>query len=406
MANTLPNLASSPSSGSTAAASANAPANEDVSPREGAEITGKWTIPARPKPGRKPSIHTPPSRRKAQNREAQRAFRERRAAREDDLKKHFSKEEQQWNVEKQQLLNEIAVERQALHAEVNKWRQVASEAVGARNVAVENLHRGMEQLKIRSSIGSEDSSLSSSTVQPHARDQHDTDTVMEMDFTTLDQTAPSKSINVESLGGELCGFCTNDDNCVCAERKAKNENMQLEPPTENKSEARLGPVQQKLPIMEPTGRPAGPSIEMPRVLPGSCNDCQQDPERRRFCQSIGPKQARFETESPSLGSRRFSGEDRPKARSSVLPHPIDTNPTMTCSETFNYFSSSIPDFGHKQDSFSMLRDLKTHPADPNRVTGSSSARKATAYEVDCASVLTAMAKSGGDFSPHEGRQHT
>ncbi|KAF8423803.1 hypothetical protein EV426DRAFT_109365 [Tirmania nivea] len=45
----------------------------------------EWVIPPRPKPGRKPATDTPPTKRKAQNRAAQRAFRERRAARVNEL---------------------------------------------------------------------------------------------------------------------------------------------------------------------------------------------------------------------------------------------------------------------------------------------------------------------------------
>ncbi|KAJ9639937.1 hypothetical protein H2199_006170 [Coniosporium tulheliwenetii] len=47
------------------------------------------TIPPRPKPGRKPATDDPPSKRKAQNREAQRAFRERRAKRVEDMEKEI-----------------------------------------------------------------------------------------------------------------------------------------------------------------------------------------------------------------------------------------------------------------------------------------------------------------------------
>ncbi|KAI4147660.1 MAG: hypothetical protein LQ340_005450, partial [Diploschistes diacapsis] len=42
-------------------------------------VARNWVVPPRPKPGRKPATDTPPTKRKAQNRTAQRAFRERRA---------------------------------------------------------------------------------------------------------------------------------------------------------------------------------------------------------------------------------------------------------------------------------------------------------------------------------------
>src|SRR6187402_1121328 len=61
-------------------------------------ITSKeWVIPPRPKPGRKPAVDEPPTKRKAQNRAAQRAFRERRAARVGELEEQLeeTKEEQQ-----------------------------------------------------------------------------------------------------------------------------------------------------------------------------------------------------------------------------------------------------------------------------------------------------------------------
>ena len=65
----------------------------------------KWNIPPRPKPGRKPSTNMPPSKRKAQNRDAQRAFRERRAAREDELKEEQGNERKQWHIERQQMID-------------------------------------------------------------------------------------------------------------------------------------------------------------------------------------------------------------------------------------------------------------------------------------------------------------
>lgn len=52
----------------------------------------EWVIPPRPKPGRKPATDTPPTKRKAQNRAAQRAFRERRAARVGELEEQLDQQ--------------------------------------------------------------------------------------------------------------------------------------------------------------------------------------------------------------------------------------------------------------------------------------------------------------------------
>ncbi|KAK0636146.1 hypothetical protein B0T17DRAFT_612922 [Bombardia bombarda] len=56
--------------------------------------TKEWVIPPRPKPGRKPATDTPPTKRKAQNRAAQRAFRERRAARVGELEEQLDEQKE------------------------------------------------------------------------------------------------------------------------------------------------------------------------------------------------------------------------------------------------------------------------------------------------------------------------
>ncbi|OBA19980.1 hypothetical protein METBIDRAFT_210934 [Metschnikowia bicuspidata var. bicuspidata NRRL YB-4993] len=63
----------------------------------------EWVLPPRPKPGRKPSVDTPASKRKAQNRAAQRAFRERRATRVQEL------EQQLLEVEREKELKEMGL---------------------------------------------------------------------------------------------------------------------------------------------------------------------------------------------------------------------------------------------------------------------------------------------------------
>ncbi|KAK1760313.1 AP-1-like transcription factor [Echria macrotheca] len=55
----------------------------------------EWTLPPRPKPGRKPATDTPPTKRKAQNRAAQRAFRERRAARVGELEEQLEEQKEE-----------------------------------------------------------------------------------------------------------------------------------------------------------------------------------------------------------------------------------------------------------------------------------------------------------------------
>ncbi|GAW19389.1 hypothetical protein ANO14919_088750 [Xylariales sp. No.14919] len=82
-------------------------------------ITSKeWVIPPRPKPGRKPATDTPPTKRKAQNRAAQRAFRERRAARVGELEEELEEQREEHERLQQQLHNQI----DGLNAEVESLR--------------------------------------------------------------------------------------------------------------------------------------------------------------------------------------------------------------------------------------------------------------------------------------------
>ncbi|KAJ5831921.1 hypothetical protein N7474_000232 [Penicillium riverlandense] len=139
-------LAPAPSLASKAPSAAPSPG-----PATPGSVTSKeWVIPPRPKPGRKPATDTPPTKRKAQNRAAQRAFRERRAARVCELEEqikdiedshdnrvaglneqidNLSREVEQcreemnwWRDRSHALEKEVSVERSAKEALVREFR--------------------------------------------------------------------------------------------------------------------------------------------------------------------------------------------------------------------------------------------------------------------------------------------
>lgn len=91
----------------------------------GSVTSKEWVIPPRPKPGRKPATDTPPTKRKAQNRAAQRAFRERRAARvnelEDQIKEIEDEHEMQLTAFKEQIRN-LSHELDQCRNEMSWWR--------------------------------------------------------------------------------------------------------------------------------------------------------------------------------------------------------------------------------------------------------------------------------------------
>ncbi|KAI8625567.1 hypothetical protein F5Y19DRAFT_467015 [Xylariaceae sp. FL1651] len=90
-----------------------------AAPPSKSSITSKeWVIPPRPKPGRKPATDTPPTKRKAQNRAAQRAFRERRAARVGELEEQLEEQHEEYERVQQELRGQV----QNLDAEVESLR--------------------------------------------------------------------------------------------------------------------------------------------------------------------------------------------------------------------------------------------------------------------------------------------
>jgi len=85
----------------------------------------EWIIPPRPKPGRKPATDTPPTKRKAQNRAAQRAFRERRAARVGELEEQLeeTKEEtQKREADMKEKILRLEADVQRFNGELQSWK--------------------------------------------------------------------------------------------------------------------------------------------------------------------------------------------------------------------------------------------------------------------------------------------
>ncbi|KAF3940726.1 hypothetical protein ABW19_dt0204225 [Dactylella cylindrospora] len=93
------------------------------SPTQNGVTQKEWIIPPRPKPGRKPATDTPPSKRKAQNRAAQRAFRERRAARLNELEEQIKHQDDAKESILMEQVSKITVENNVLRATVAELRR-------------------------------------------------------------------------------------------------------------------------------------------------------------------------------------------------------------------------------------------------------------------------------------------
>lgn len=178
----------------------------------------EWVVPPRPKPGRKPAADTPPTKRKAQNRAAQRAFRERRAARVGELEEQMQQIEEDNEKERGSLQSRI----QQLEAEVDRcsrlavsWSTKYQEIVG--ELSDERKLREEAEERITSAG---DAKFGDNVVPLRPRnDRHKP--IPETSRSSIE--APVAPQEDAPIG---CGKCTIDTHCECIERAFELSDMQ------------------------------------------------------------------------------------------------------------------------------------------------------------------------------------
>lgn len=167
----------------------------------------EWVIPPRPKPGRKPATDTPPTKRKAQNRAAQRAFRERRAARVGELEELLDQQKADHDKEETDTKDKI----RSLEMEVQSFR--------SRCLLLENLLDKERTERIRAETEAESlrrRQQEYQTINAHASPLNQERRSMSIHHTqrqdSLPQIIPSRE-NDDSLS---CGRCL-PGACACAD---------------------------------------------------------------------------------------------------------------------------------------------------------------------------------------------
>ncbi|PGH12979.1 hypothetical protein AJ79_03952 [Helicocarpus griseus UAMH5409] len=238
--------------------------------------TKEWVIPPRPKPGRKPATDTPPTKRKAQNRAAQRAFRERRAARVGELEeqiKEIEEENESREAAMKEHIDNISGQLEQCKIEISWWKKRCQTLESK----FESEKRAKEELmeRVRStdqgpdlldmvaacencsstrcqciddafgiSNGSGPQQDDTATKRPHSpsqtdaskRHRPDTSRVktepeeLETDFTSLFSTNRDRKVRAPETSPspprliDPCGFCQDGTPCMCAEMAAEEEN--------------------------------------------------------------------------------------------------------------------------------------------------------------------------------------
>ncbi|OAR01034.1 hypothetical protein LLEC1_04501, partial [Akanthomyces lecanii] len=208
-------------------------------PMEGPKISmtsKEWVIPPRPKPGRKPATDTPPTKRKAQNRAAQRAFRERRAARVGELEEQLDQYRAEFDKKESDLKEKV----HSLELDVQSFR--------SRCMLLENMLDKERQDRIRVETEAETLRRRQSEYvfrsermnsAPSPREQHHHHSMQQhrqsmsnnhrlphpessRDFSISQIITPSDSMDSQNAApladtDMTCGNCTTDGRCACAE---------------------------------------------------------------------------------------------------------------------------------------------------------------------------------------------
>ncbi len=354
----------------------------------------QWVVPPRPKPGRKPATDVPPTKRKAQNRAAQRAFRERRAAKVEEMEDRMTEKESERLQERNDLLAQIGrleAEVERFRGEVLAWqtqsqeleqgirqerlwrenaeremlqrrksldpqgyeRLVQSQQAPARgqvtegamdrydtkeevssllgcdkctNTRCECLEEAMNMstdgflpgdIDVTSKQSSSANGIGSGSQDAQARNDRYTDSSsLETDYTQLfastaakGTVSPTQPSQARAIPADPCGFCQDGAPCICAQ-------MESSRPAEVASNTRPSNVLSRFTpppadgdvckLAEPRTTPRQTNSQNNPCAggPGTCAQCQVDPNSTIFCKSLAAtkQQPLTTTTAPARGS--------------------------------------------------------------------------------------------------------
>ncbi|MCJ1335866.1 hypothetical protein MMC09_001140 [Bachmanniomyces sp. S44760] len=176
----------------------------------------EWVVPPRPRPGRKPATDTPPTKRKAQNRAAQRAFRERRTAKVGELEeqiKQMEEEDEREQEEQRSQVRKLEVEVERYHQSLVAWRERTQSL--EKELTEERSHRYSLQKKIQRLLEQPTPTTITTDAVPLPSKRTDRNDVKGGDF----QSGREQDV---AMG---CGKCSLGSRCECIEQAFDIKNM-------------------------------------------------------------------------------------------------------------------------------------------------------------------------------------
>ena len=399
------------------------------SPSEGiSPLTKTYELPPRARPGRKRATDTPPTKRQAQNRAAQRAFRERKAAKVDELEDEMTELRREHDEEIAELRKEydshlrdmdlfykdqLASERDRLsRMEASLAEQkngpISNEDAqrsyhtppaipdGCGRCTLESRCQCVEEVFEVNVAAESKRPLSPSNEQgiakrPRTMEQEE----LETDFTTFRPSSSTthkeqqEAVNLQSQM-ESCGFCSDGSACLCAEIAA-DQALSMDTVQISKNAT---------------------TIQSPCANgPGTCDTCRSDPSMSVMCHSLNSAQptqfklpSRESTKSAAcaLGQaccRVSNTIENNRLESSQNDTQAVTGPTLSCADAFQALSQHKAFDRASRNLRAWLPMLKVAPASQAGMSNDAQSTDYAQQQSDQPTVSTMAGTTGFRIEP-------
>ncbi|KAF2140204.1 uncharacterized protein K452DRAFT_52692 [Aplosporella prunicola CBS 121167] len=393
-----------------------------------------YVIPPRPKPGRKPATDDPPSKRKQQNREAQRAFRQRKTQKMEETNRDLQiacearKQESEAHQREVANLNGIlAEERVRSEGLKQKVDQLTSDN--------DNLRRDFAQVQERLLKLERDAELQrrlppqdqltppawrGELDEPSAISAPTSDSRPDVNVSSGTTSVPQGAITLPPLvrsetsaPKDGCGKCADNGDCPCVDSLVdfgaparplppardviKDSQPSRMEPEQNYEEMEMDFTY----LSKRPGPSSRPSAMEPPCKPGTCDACMKDPLQKRFCETLArerPFNRSFVTRQASFTSSKGDDEGQHSVKRQRLNGT--QSPTIDCGEAYQRFfrNSNLP---VDQEHPAWMKELITLPPSKSdairlqqlqdqQAQQAREKRHMSAYELDMASVLNVL----------------
>ncbi|EKG18889.1 Basic-leucine zipper (bZIP) transcription factor [Macrophomina phaseolina MS6] len=385
-----------------------------------------YVIPPRPKPGRKPATDDPPSKRKQQNREAQRAFRQRKTQKMEEtnreLQRALDERRQQSDAHQREVthLNGVLAEERSrseglqrkvdqLTADNDTMRQqldFMQDKLLKLEREMEHYRRLPPQNQLTPPAWRGDGEEASASAVPSAEARGDAGPTSAPPSAAAPITLPPLVRSENAAPKDGCGRCADNGDCPCVDslvdfsgtnrpaRQTAHVEMHDTPAHDDEME---------IDFTNFGKRPAAsrPSAMEPPCKPGTCDACMKDPLQKRFCETLArerPINRSFLNRDMSYASAKVDDDGQIPIKRQRLSV---TNESIDCAEAYRrYFRSANLPVNEEHPAW--MRELITLPPTRNdsirlqqlkETEEAKHKRHMSAYELDMASVLNVLKKA-------------